>query len=68
MHALLISLGVLWLVCLLIPNRPSKRVSSLSEEERLAWIERDRLAGFEKDRLARASPSFDPGGFSFMDD
>lgn len=67
MHLLVIAaLGVLFLACL-IPFKPSKRVSRLSEEERLAWIERDRLAWIEKERLAKKSPRYEPGGFN-MDD
>lgn len=62
MHLLLIGLGVLWVVCLLTPAKPSKRVSRLSEKERQAWIERDRLAFFEKERLDKIAASKMPGG------
>jgi hypothetical protein len=66
---MLILLGIfIGLLCLagLIPTK-SRRVSRLSEEERHAWLERDRLAEFEKERQAKASPVYEPGGFS-MDD
>lgn len=67
MHAIIISLGLLCLACL-IPVGPRGRISRLSEEEREAWIERDRLAWIEKERLAKKSPRYEPGGFSFMED
>jgi hypothetical protein len=52
------------LLCLagLIPTQP-RRASRLSEEERLAWVERDRLAWMEQERQAKASSVYLPGGF-----
>jgi hypothetical protein len=70
---IVITIGLLWFVGGLthMARRPlatkPRRVSTLSEEKRLAWLERDRLAWFEKERQARASPVYEPGGFS-MDD
>lgn len=72
MHLLVIAtVGLLVLACL-IPTRPSKRVSRLSEEEREAWLKRDRLAWIEKEQEARmaqlrGTAPFEPGGFN-MDD
>lgn len=60
------TIGLLFIACL-IPTKPAKRVSRLSEEDREAWAKRDRLAWMEKERQAKKSPVYEPGGFS-MDD
>jgi hypothetical protein len=39
-----------------------RQVSRLSEEERLAWVERDRFAGIEKERQVKARSLSLPGG------
>jgi hypothetical protein len=54
-----ISIGLLCLAGL-IPTKP-RQVSRLSEEERLAWVERDRLAGMEKEQQAKARSLSLPG-------
>jgi hypothetical protein len=61
---ILIGLAIgIGLLCLagLIPTKP-RRVSRLSEEERLAWVEHDRLAWMEKERQAKALSLHLPGG------
>jgi hypothetical protein len=63
--AITIGISLLCLACL-IPTKP-RRASRLSEQERLAWVERDRLDGMEKERQAKASPVYLPGGFDRPD-
>lgn len=63
--AIAIGISLLCLACL-IPTKP-RRASRLSEEERLAWVERDRLAWMEKDRQAKVSSVYLPGGFDRPD-
>jgi hypothetical protein len=45
--------GALIVVACLVPTKPRRRVSSLSEADRLAWVERDRRAWIEQEAQAK---------------